>query len=222
MRRARPYLALLICPVVLACSFVLAALVLIGSGTSLASVEHRLVRAPTVPVLLGFSAAFLVGRWFAALDGRTLSALGWKRPTWSDALLASALIGLLVPLHLWLVFPALAGLDRSFEPNLPSVGLLSAAASFVVAVAAEETIYRGYALTLLRERLSTGAAIVLSAVGYALLAPGSGLALKAWALSLGLLLGATRLLRGTLWPGALLHLSLSLAPKLLSVMMRGE
>lgn len=201
--RARPYLSLLLCPGCLAAAFLLAGAVLVSSGTSLGLVERKLTNAPTVPLLLGFGSAFALVRWMAALDGRSLGQLGWARPSVVDGLLAALGLVTLVPLHLRWLFPALAELDPSFDPQLATLSLPAAAVGFVVSVAVEETVYRGYALELLHARLGRAPAILLTSLAYALLVPGSGLALKAWAVGLGLLLAALKSWRRTLWPGAI-------------------
>lgn len=218
--RARPYLALLVCPLGLGVAFLLSGAVLLSSGTSLSMVERTLMRAPTVPLILGFGSAFVVVRWMAGLDGRSLAQLGWSRPSPLDASIAVAGIAVLVPLHLVAIFPALAELDPSFDPQLEGLSLPAALAGFLVSVVVEETVYRGYALDLLHARLGRFFAVLLTSFGYALLVPGTGLALKAWAVAFGLLLAALKSWRGSLWPGALIHLALSLGPKIVALVQR--
>jgi membrane protease YdiL (CAAX protease family) len=208
--------ALLLCPLALLTSFVAWGLVLIVRGTPSEELGATLQGAPTIPVVVGFGLALVVIRKFARQDGFSLATLGWAMPKRAD-LGVAALVGVpFVALNSWYLFPRLAELDPSFDPQLSAISLPAAIVTFAVSVIAEETIYRGYALEVFRTRRSVPVVIAVTSVGYAVLAPGTNLAPKAWALLFGVLLAALRLWRGSLWPGALIHLAASLTPKLLS------
>lgn len=213
---ARAVVALLVCPLSLLTSFVATGLVLMARGASPDELGAALEASPTVPVVLGFGLALVVTMKFARRDGFSLRTLGWQRPGAVDWLIAAFGGGAFVALNTLLLFPAVAAQDPSFDPSLSTLSLPAALLTFVVAVAAEETIYRGYALELLRTKHSAPLVVVLTSVGYALLAPGTSWAPKAWAFFFGLALASLRWWRGTSWPGALIHLAASLAPKLLS------
>jgi len=212
----RAVAALLLCPLALLTSFVTWGLVLLARGVPKEELGATLQDAPTIPVVLGFGLALLVLRKFARQDGFSLATLGWATPKLAD-LGVAALLGVpFVALNSFLLFPRLVELDPSFDPQLRAISLPAAIVTFIVSVVAEETIYRGYALEVLRTRRSVPVVIALTSVGYALLAPGTNLAPKAWALLFGIFLAALRLWRGSLWPGALIHLAASLAPKIMS------
>jgi len=118
----------------------------------------------------------------------------------------------------WVLYPLLQAAQPSFDPTLAKVSLPGAVVMFAIAVAAEETLYRGYAFTALQARHGTLVAMGVSTAAYALLTPGPELPLKLWALYFGAVLCALRWWRDNLWPVAIAHAWVSLGPKLLATL----
>ena len=215
MTRARPWLSLLVPPLALASSFAVAAVALLASGSATPeTVGARLQAAPALPATAGFVATFLVVRWFARREGRTLAALGWSTPTTATIGLGLFATVLFTPVNTFVLFPLVHAADPSFDPSASALSLSQALMLFGCAVVAEETTYRGYALVVLEEQLGATRAVVITSLAYALLAPGPTWPPKLWALGFGLLAAGLRRQAGSLWPVALLHLGASLAPKL--------
>jgi membrane protease YdiL (CAAX protease family) len=219
MARLRPWLSLLVGPLCLAACFVLAALALVATGTATPqTVGATLSSAPVAPATAGFALALVVvTRWFARADGLTLASLGWSRPSTKDAALALGAALAFAPLNTFVFFPLVQRADPSFDATAGTVPLAGALLMFGVAVVAEETIYRGYALLTLKARLGPVGAVVATSVAYALLAPGATWPPKAWALGFGAFAAALRLWRGSLWLPAAVHLAASLTPKLIAL-----
>ncbi|MBL8922001.1 MAG: CPBP family intramembrane metalloprotease [Myxococcaceae bacterium] len=218
MARLRPWLSLVIAPLCLAACFALAAVALLATGKATPeAVGATLQASPVAPATAGFLLAFVLARWFARADGLTLAALGWSRPGPKEALVALAAVLVFAPLNTFVLFPLVQRADPSFDATAGTVSLVGAVLMFSAAVVAEETVYRGYALTLLKARLGVAGAVVATSLAYALLAPGATWPPKAWALGFGLLASALRLWRGTLWVPAVVHLGASLTPKLLAL-----
>lgn len=217
--RWRVWAALVGAPLVLMVAF-LPLIVLLAGVRGLRGDE--LVRAiePLAPLpgALGFALIFALTAWLSGKDGLALGALGWDaRARSTTRLVVDVAVGvvgaaMVVALDHAVLFPLLRLHDPSFEPSLPAVGLIGAVAMLLVAIAAEETLYRGYAWCVLRERHGTVVAVLVTSAAYALLTPGPGVGLKLWALSFGVVLALVRAWRGTLWSGAIVHGAASLAP----------
>lgn len=220
MTRARPWLSLLLPPLLLAASFALTAAVLLAAGAATPeTVGAALEASPMVPATLGFVLAFVVVvRWFAKPDGRSLAALGWSTPTRADVVTGVVAAIVFTPLNTLVLFPLVTAADPSFDATAARLPLWGAVLLFGSGVLAEETVYRGYALPALKERVGTMPAVLVTSLAYALLAPGPTWPPKVWAFGFGLLAAALRVWRGSLWPVALVHLSASLAPKLLAAL----
>lgn len=175
-----------------------------------------------LPGAVGFVLIFALTAWLSGKDGLALGALGWHPRARSTAqLVVDVAVGMggaavVVALNHAVLFPLLRQHDPSFDPSLPAVGLVPAAAMLLVAIAAEETLYRGYGWRVLRERHGAVVALLVTSVAYALLTPGPGVALKVWALGFGVLLAVVRAWRGSLWPGAIVHAAASLAPLIMA------
>ena len=214
-RAWRAWVALLVPPLSLAGTFAVAALWLVGArGVAGFEVAAALQAAPALPAGLGFAAAFLAARALARRDGLSLAELGWRRPAPADLAWAAAVAAAVWAANALLLYPLLRSAQPSFDPGLPGVPLGPTVAMLTLGVAAEETVYRGFAFRRLAERHGAWAAAAITSVAYAALAPGPELPLKAWALGFGLVLAALRHLRGNLWAVALAHAVVSLGPAL--------
>ena len=140
--------------------------------------------------------------------------VGWSKPEPVDLL-----IGLVGGLLLWalnssLVYPALMELRPDFDPTLSVVPFGSLFIMLGVAVVAEDTLYRGYALVTLEKKHGTAGAICATSFFYALVAPGEGWPLMAWAFGFGALLCLVRLWRGNLWPVVMIHRFVAMGTRL--------
>jgi membrane protease YdiL (CAAX protease family) len=212
VERYRVWFALVVPPLALAAAFGVAAAVLAVSGA--ADVAASLQRWAFLPASVGFAGAFVVLRSLAASDSLTLAALGWTKPSWDDVVIGTVAGAALYGIDAYVLYPLLARVQPSFDPTLAELGLPAACVMMTLGVAAEETVYRGYALLRLRERYGVATAVAITTVFYVLLTPGSELPLKGFALYLGLVLCGLRLWRKNLWPVAIAHLLVSLGPKL--------
>jgi membrane protease YdiL (CAAX protease family) len=157
-------------------------------------------------VLLGLS---------VGLSRRTGTPLPWVQRALPEVALGAGLGLPLLGLHHLLLFDWLHTLDVSFDPRSAWMGWPSALFMFGTAVLAEEAFFRGWALDRLRTRHGTGIAVLLSSAAYGMLAPGPNLVIKLWAITLGMLYCGLRLRTGSLLPGVLVHLCLTLGPRLL-------
>ncbi|MBE2253571.1 MAG: CPBP family intramembrane metalloprotease [Myxococcus sp.] len=169
-----------------------------------------------LPVTAGFVGVFLLTRWLARRDGLGLEALGWRRPTARDVALGLGAGAALSAVNTFLLHPLVQAAQPTFDPTLRSVALPAMVVSLGVAAVAEDTLYRGYAFTVLAERSGVAAAVVVTSLFYALLTPGSGWALVSWAASFGVALGGLRWWRGGLWPVTVAHWVVALSPRLLA------
>lgn len=87
-----------------------------------------------------------------------------------------------------------------------------------VSILGEESVYRGFAFVVLERRLGLAVAVAVTTAFYALLAPGQGWPLNAWALGFGIVLCGVRHLRKGLVPCVLVHACVSLAPRALVIL----
>jgi membrane protease YdiL (CAAX protease family) len=217
-KRWRVWVALVLPNFILAlCALPLVAYLMVARelrGDALrAAIEERVA----LPALVGFGLIFALVRALARRDGWRLADLGWTRFTALDGAIGAGLAVLIAALNQWLLYPLVMRFQPSFEPTVPRLGLLEVTALGVGAIVAEDTLYRGYALRALRERHGVGVAVAVTTLFYAVLSP-PGIALKLWAFGFGLLLVALRLWRGSLWPVALVHLLVAIAPKAISML----
>ncbi|MGC4117966.1 MAG: CPBP family intramembrane metalloprotease [Myxococcales bacterium] len=118
----------------------------------------------------------------------------------------------------WLLYPLIQAAVPSFDPSLRALGLPAACAMLLVAIAGEETLFRGYGFLELGRRHGKVWAVAITTVLYAALAGGQGFPLVAWATGFGLVLCALREWRGSLWPGAIAHAIASLGPKIVAAL----
>jgi membrane protease YdiL (CAAX protease family) len=216
-RSTKPaWVALLLAPLLLALPFIPVVAFFGGvrglEGDALfAAVE----RAAALPSSMGFGLILLLTWRLARRDGLSFAALGWRHP---PALAFGLGLGvglvLLLANDLWF-YGWVQAFQPSFDPAARSVPLLWLVPMLLVAIVAEETLYRGYALQRLQARHGPALALVVTSVGYALLTPGLDVALKLWALGFGALLAGLRLWRDSLWPVAIAHAIVSLGPRLL-------
>ncbi len=189
-------------------------LVLVGVGGSTSWAPPELL-LPDVVVRtgLGLTLFFLLPAVFVSvplrLDRRRL--LSWRPP----------------PLRAWAFLPLVVGgtlsggflLWKAAQEVLPDTGLVDAytdtMASFdtplglfvvsVIPAFAEELLFRGAVLGLLRKRLPAWAAVLLQALAFALL---HGMAARLpYTLLLGALFGLMVVRTGSLWPGIVAHLA---------------
>jgi membrane protease YdiL (CAAX protease family) len=217
MARARPWLSLVIGPLVLAVCFAGAAAVLIASNAATPdTVGAALQGQPVIPATLAFLLSFVIVRAFATRDGLSLSALGWAAPTPATALFGVIGALLFAAINTFVLFPLVHGADPTFDAELSTLSLTGAMAMLGAGVLFEETTFRGYALLTLKERIGVPGAVLVTSLAYGLLAPGPTWPPKLWAVGFGVLAAAIRLWRGSLWPVVLIHLAAALAPKLLA------
>lgn len=213
----RVWLALLGSPVVLACAFLpLAAYLSAARGLRGDELAKAIEPLAVFPASVGFTAAFLLTRLLAKSDGLALKTLGWSRPTPVDVVIGLCTGGLLAAVNTWLLYPLVQASQPSFDPTLAAVSLPAVLLTMVIAAVAEDTLYRGYALVVLKDRHGAVVAIAVTTTFYALLTPAQGLPLVLWAGSFGVVLTGLRLWRRNLWPVTLTHCIVALSPKLLA------
>lgn len=211
----RVWLALAGAPFVLAIPFALTAgVLLVFFGVRAEELSTAILPVAPVPGLIGFAAILVLTRVLARRDGLSWAGLGWQAPGASDVAAGLALGALVIALDGWLLHPLLARVHPSFDPIARAVPLLPAVAMLTVAVIAEDTLYRGYALRVLRARYGVTLAVLFTSIAYALLTPGPELGVKVWALGFGALLAGLRLWRGSLAAVVTAHLLVSLGPRL--------
>lgn len=208
-KKWRVWAALLGAPVVLALTFLpVVASVAHTRGLDGDGLMRAMEPIGVYPATVGFAFIFLWTRWLAARDG---VPLGWSRPAAVDLAIGLALGATLAFVDAHWLFPAIG-----FDPSLPGVPRLAIAVGLSVAAAAEDSLYRGYALTALRARHGLVLAIAVTSCFYAFIAPVRSVALVVWAVSFGGLLCGLRLWRGNLWPVAITHVFVAAGPALLA------
>jgi hypothetical protein len=171
--------------------------------------------AAALTVLVAFAIVALAQRW---LDRRgSLAEVGWVRPGESARLLASAaavsglLAGLVVAAEFAsgrLVAQPAHWLSESWADIFWD--LLGYAVILACTAVGEELIFRGYVRWTLTARFPPSAALVLSAVLFAIFrafAPFASLPGVAGALLAGLILGGLAQLSGSLWVPISVHLA---------------
>lgn len=215
MARARVWLALLAMPLLLGLAFApFAAWLMQTRGLEGQALAEAMQPIAVFPATLGFGAAFLLTRALAKKDGLSLGTLGWARPSLADVAIGVGAAAVLGALNAWVLYPLVQAAQPSFDPTLPKVSLGAAAVTLLVAAVAEDTLYRGYALSVLRERHGAVAAVAVTSIFYALVTPAQGLALVLWAYYFGVVLCGLRLWRKNLWPVTIAHGLVALGPKL--------
>ena len=216
-RGFRVWLALLGTPVVLACAFLPLGAYLAGArGLRGDELSKAIEPLAVFPASVGFAAAFLLTRALAKRDGLALETLGWGRPTPVDVVIGVGAGGLLAAVNAWLLYPLVQVSQPSFDPTLATMSLPAVAVTMVIAAVAEDTLYRGYALVVLKDRHGAVVAIAVTTTFYALLTPAQGVPLVLWAGYFGIVLTGLRLWRKSLWPVTLTHCVVALSPKLLA------
>jgi membrane protease YdiL (CAAX protease family) len=164
-----------------------------------------------------FALVFVLTTRLARKDGLSLRELGWRTPSLADVGVGLGLAAVMVALNHFLFHPALRAATPSFDPTLGILGVGQALFLQVLGVAAEDTVYRGYALTRLESRLPRLAALCVASLFYAVLSFGQGLAVVGWTFLLGLGFGGVFLWRRNLWPVAVAHYLVALTPRLLQL-----
>lgn len=218
--RGRAWVALLAPPLVLGICFApVVAYFAKSRGLVGLQLQRAVEGAAVLPACLAFLLVFAATRRFANLDGYSLAAIGWRRPSLADVCIGFTLSLLASSLQLNVFIPWLARVQPSFDPGVLSMGMAAVVMTLGTSIIAEETLYRGYAWEVLRMRHGAVAAVCATSGGYVLLAPGTEWPLKAWSLGFGIVLAALRAWRGTIWPGLFMHVSVSLVPVLVA---RGE
>lgn len=213
------WLALLVLPVALAGAFSpFIGYLAFADGLRGDALVTALEAVAPIPATAAFAIGFWVIRSLARKDGLALAALGWIRPSAADLGIGlTAALGLSV-LNARVLYPLVEAAQPSFDPTLAAVSLPVGVVMLSVAAVAEDTLYRGYALRVLRERHGTIVAVLVTTLAYALLAPGSELPLKLWAAYFGAVLCLLRLWRRNLWPVVITHVLVALSPKLLATL----
>jgi membrane protease YdiL (CAAX protease family) len=213
--RFRVWAALMGAPLLLAVSFLPFVVYFVEvAGVPFAQLKTAVEPVAVFPATVGFTLIFLMTRWFAAKDGLSLRDLGWSRPSALD-LATGAAAGIAVHgLDVFVFHPWLHRVQPSFDPTAATFGLPVMLLMLTVSAAAEDALYRGYALVRLQQRFNVTVAVLSTTTFYAMLAPGPELPLKGWAAMLGLVLCGLRLWRGNLWPVLLAHLIVALSPRL--------
>lgn len=147
-----------------------------------------------------------------AFHARLLRALLFPRPLWwLEGLLGALLLSLLTyAIYPWLevAWPGLGNeIGRLYTWLDAPPGRVQAIPILVLAVLAEECVWRGVLHSRLRQRLSRAAAVLVGSMLYAVpqLASGSWL-LAAVAFGLGTLWAVQRVRSGSLWVPFLTHL----------------
>ncbi|MEW5852403.1 MAG: type II CAAX endopeptidase family protein [Myxococcota bacterium] len=217
MRPHRVWLALFMLPLVLAVVFsTFGAYFTAVAGLQGDDVARAMDRVIAFPVSLGFSLAFLVTRAFARKDGLTLRDLGWARPSALDVVTGLGAGAVLWALNVYVLYPLVQRAQPAFDPTLANLSLPAAVVMMGISAASEDTLYRGYAFKLLRERQGTLLTLLVTSVFYAPLAGAQGWPLVTWAVYFGLVLGVLRIWRGNLWAVWLTHVVVALGPKVAS------
>lgn len=210
----RAWVALLVPPAALALAFgAVAALAHLTMGLDGDALVAHVTAVAPVPTTFGFLAVLAVTWRLAKADGRSFAALGWTAPPGRDVALGVVVAAALGGLHVGWVYPVLVKLAPTFDPAVRAQALGPLLVMLGVAVVAEDTLYRGYALEALSARHGRVLAAVLTSAAYALLLPQPGWVLKAWALGLGVALAALRLASKTLWPVVVAHAAVALGPR---------
>lgn len=169
-----------------------------------------------LPITLGFTLVLLLTWRLARTDGHTLTTLGWRAPSGMDLLAATVVGAAVLGFNALLFHPWVRTVQPAFDPTLGAMSLPLAVGMMGLAAAAEDTLFRGYALVELRARHNTAVALLASALFYAPLAGAQGGALVVWALGFGLVLAGLRLWRNNLWAVWWTHVVVVLGPKVLA------
>jgi membrane protease YdiL (CAAX protease family) len=213
-RRWIVWAALLAPPFVLAATFLPVVAYYAGArGLHDDALLRAIERVALVPAALAFVVVFLLARAAARGAGWSLADVGWRRPRARELVVgvAVAIAAVLVD-GLW-ARPWLRAVQPSFDPTLPGVPLAAVVVALGTGIVAEETLYRGVAWRVLRERHGAAVAVGATTLAYVLLAPGFAAPLKIWTLGFGLLLAAVRAGSDGLWPVVVVHAAVSFAPK---------
>jgi membrane protease YdiL (CAAX protease family) len=145
------------------------------------AIAARIPELVPVVLLVVEGALLLLILWALRRDGLSLRDVGWRRggkPLLGGVIAGIAIGGTIALLYLTVLQPLLVMVQRSVgdyvpaESQFPAFGsslLLYFLANVALAPFVEETIYRGYALTQLRQRFSGGLAGLISVVSFALL-----------------------------------------------------
>lgn len=217
--RHRVWVALLASPFVLGLCFAPAAVFLtVSRGLEGEALAAAMAPIAVFPATVGFSAIVLLTRWLARRDGLSLEALGWRRPGRADVAVALLAVVALVPPNTRWLFPLVQRLQPGFDPTAAAVSLPALVVTLVVASVAEDTLYRGYALEVLRRRHGAAIAVAITSVLYALITPAQGLPLVLWAATFGAVLAALKLWRGNLWVVSFVHVAAGLTPRLVTAL----
>ncbi len=173
------------------------------------------------PTFLVFALVFALTAWLSRRDGLSLASVGWRRLTLADVGLGLGVAAVVAAANQVLFHPLIRSATPGFDPTISVLGPIHLAVLQVVGVAAEDTLYRGYALTRLPERFSWPVALIISTVAYALLGVAQGPAMFAWSIGFGLLLGAMFLWRKSLWSILIAHYFTALVPRWVAIYAAG-
>ena len=194
---------------------------------ALASLNAAVAATLDAVIVYALSIAILVATPYLIKKKKvTLKTLGLQRLlSWSDigigllALLPYFIISAGVT---FLVSKLWSGFDPSQQQAIPFSGLhqqfeimVAFITLVVLAPLAEETLFRGYLLGKMMEKVNKWGAVIITAIVFGSLhLPGAvtdhGItwqwAVAADTLSLGLVLGSLRIMTGSIWAGVLLHM----------------
>lgn len=217
MARMRVWLALFSPLVILGMLFSLCGIYF----TAVKNLEERAVAAAiaeiaVVPTTLGFGLVLGLTWWMARREGLTLATLGWLRPTVMDVGVGLGVGGLLHGVNSHVFYPWVMAALPNFDPTLAGQPLGAVVLALTVAVVAEDTLFRGYTFEVLRVRYGILLATVVSTLGYAPLAGIQGWPLVVWATGFGVVLCGVKVWRRSLWPVSIIHVMVSLMPRLMS------
>lgn len=220
--RARPWVSLLVGPLLLAgCFGATAGFFAVARGLREQALFDAVQAHAVAPATVAFAALGLVALRFARAQGLSLAQLGWTRPSLPDVALGLGLGAAVYALDAVVLYPLIQRAQPSFDPSASAFSLPAAVLLLGVAATAEDTLYRGYALTVLSERHGAVVASGVTSVAYALLTPGPELPLKLWAVGFGLLACAVTRWRRSLWPAWLAHVIAALGPKVVASVVGG-
>ena len=171
-----------------------------------------------LPTSLGFILIVVLTWRLSARAGLSLADIGWVKPSAPDLAIGLLLgVGFAAVNTAW-IFPALQASLPAFDPTLSSVPVFVVILTLCVSIVGEESVYRGFAFVVLERRFGLAVAVGVTTAFYALLAPGQGWLLNVWALGFGVVLCGVRHLRGSLVPCVLVHVFVSLAPRVLVIL----
>lgn len=146
--------------------------------------------------------------WFLHQEGKRLTDVGFKKDRWQR----EVLLGVSLGLALFMLSGILITIAESFLPSAISreprplwASLLFGFALVTAFAPIEEIIWRGYAITFLRQHFNTWIAVIIASVAFGLMHWWGGLALIVETVIVGILLSGLYLWRGNLVANIVCH-----------------